>query len=441
MIKFLNSFELRHLLLCSLPPAGGIIAYLLLWFFPHQSFYLKLLTLLLLCVMLIYFCYHFFQQLIYKINVVSNLLEAVEQEDFTLRGVASGQGVFEGVIEQINDISGQLSRHRQQQREMDFLLQKVISNITVAIFALDSNHCLIWCNNAASRMLGTPLERLIGEKASSWHLDNLLQNANTEHPVESRHEGRPVRYKVTSDTYMVDGVKNVLLFVSDVDDMLRQEEQKAWHNLLRVISHEINNSLSPIASISQMLQQHYRRHSENLPAGFAEGIDLINQRAKELIAFISSYRQLSKLAPPVKAPVDLASLIAELPLLFSHREITLQGRRPLMADLDRVQIHQLLINLIKNADEAMAGSTECICIEWAEEKGRLLITILDHGVGLTNPENMFVPFYTTKLNGTGIGLILCRQIAESHGGYLSLENRHEQTGCKVTINLPLQSLA
>ncbi|WP_245875047.1 sensor histidine kinase [Pseudomonas frederiksbergensis] len=150
---------------------------------------------------------------------------------------------------------------------------------------------------------------------------------------------------------------------------------------------------------------------------------------------------MSKLAPALKERVDLTALVAELPLLFSHRVITLNGPRPLMASLDRVQIHQLLINLIKNADESMGSSADSIDIEWAEEKGRLLITILDRGVGLTNPKNLFVPFYTTKPNGTGIGLILCRQIAESHGGYLSLENRYEQTGCKVTINLPLQSPA
>ncbi len=436
MSKLFRSFETRHLILCSLSPLGGVVAYLLLWGFPQQSFYLKCLTLFILCVTLVYFSYHFFQQLLYKINVISNLLEAVEQEDFSLRGVTSGEGVFEGVIEQINAISGQLSRHRQQQREMDFLLQKVISNITVAIFAIDGNNRLVWCNNAASRMLGTSLEKLIGEKSSHWQLDTLLQNANREHPVESHHEGRPGRYKVSSDTYMVDGIQNVLLFVSDVDDMLRQEEQKAWQNLLRVISHEINNSLSPIASISQMLQQHYRRHSENLPEGFAEGIDLINRRAKELIAFVSSYRQLSKLAPPVKAPLDVAALIAELPLLFAHRKIILKGPAPLIVDVDRVQIHQLLINLIKNADEAMSDTTAPVCIEWSEEKGRLFVTILDQGVGLTNPKNLFVPFYTTKPNGSGIGLILCRQIAESHGGYLSLENRHDRTGCRVTLNLP-----
>ncbi|QXH58081.1 sensor histidine kinase [Pseudomonas maumuensis] len=438
MSKLFHSFEVRHLLLCSLAPIGGIAAYLLLWLFPQQSLYLKLFTLFVLGVMLVYFCYHFFQQLIYKVNVISNLLEAVEQEDFSLRGVTTGVGVFEGLIGQINAISSQLSRHRQQQREMDFLLQKVISNITVAIYALDGNHHLIWCNNAASRMLGTSLETLIGDTASRWQLDDLLRNANTEHPVVSDHAGRPGRYKVTSDTYMVNGVKNVLLFVSDVDEMLRHEEQKTWQDLLRVISHEINNSLSPIASISQMLQQHYRQQSDPLPPGLTEGIDLINRRAHELIAFINSYRQLGKLAPALKTRVDLAALVTELPLLFSHRVINLNGPRPLMASLDRVQVHQLLINLIKNADESMGGSTDSIDIEWAEEKGRLLITILDRGVGLSNPQNLFVPFYTTKPNGTGIGLILCRQIAESHGGYLSLENRHEQTGCKVTINLPLQ---
>jgi nitrogen fixation/metabolism regulation signal transduction histidine kinase len=150
---------------------------------------------------------------------------------------------------------------------------------------------------------------------------------------------------------------------------------------------------------------------------------------------------LGKLAPAQKARVDLAALVAELPLLFPHRLINLNGPRPLMASLDRAQVHQLLINLIKNADESMAGGTHSIDIGWVEEKGRILITILDQGVGLTNPNNLFVPFYTTKPNGTGIGLILCRQIAESHGGYLSLENRHEQTGCKVTINLPMQTPA
>lgn len=435
MSKLFETFEIRHLILCSFTPLGGILAYLLLWLFPGQSLYLKILTVLILCVTALYFGYHFFQQLHNKVNVISNLLEAVEQEDFSLRGSTKGRGIFEGVIRQINAIAGQLSRHRQQQREMDFLLQKVLSNITISIFALNSQNRVIWCNDAATRLLDCPAESLIGEDAGRWQMDGLLKSANTGYPIELNHNGRPGRYKVNSDTFIVDGEKNALLFINDVEELLRFEEKKAWQNLLRVISHEINNSLSPIASISQMLQQHYRKHPDQAPQGFAEGIDLIYRRAKELIAFISSYQQLNKLAPPAKTTVDVAELIGELPLLFMQRRFELQGPEHLHAEVDRGQIYQLLINLVKNADEAMSDKTEPVAISWQVSGTRLIISIEDSGVGLSNPDNLFVPFYTTKTAGSGIGLILCRQIAEQHGGYLTLQNRTDAPGCHATVNL------
>lgn len=436
MSRFFDTFEIRYLILCSLSPLGGILAYLLLWWAPDQSLYLKVLTVLILSVASLYCSYHFFQQLKNKVNVICNLLEAVEQEDFSLRGGTKGHGIFEGIIRQINAITAQLSRHRQQQREMDFLLQKVLSNITISIFALNGQHRVIWCNDAAARMLDCPTSFLIGEDGARWQLDWLLQNANSGYPVEFSYRGRPGRYKVNSDTYIVDGESNVLLFINDVDELLRHEEKKAWQNLLRVISHEINNSLSPIASISQMLQQHYRQHAVQAPPGFAEGVELINRRAKELITFISSYQQLNKLAPPNKTQVDVAELIKELPILFMQRQFELCGPERLDAQVDRGQILQLLINLVKNADEAMGNNPAPVSISWYEENARLVISIKDCGVGVSNPDNLFVPFYTTKSAGSGIGLILCRQIVEQHGGYLTLQNRSDMPGCNATINLP-----
>lgn len=435
MSKLFDTFRLRYFILCSLSSLGGILAYLLLWGFPSQSPYLKILTVLILAVTSLYSGYHFFLQLNNKVNVISNLLEAVEQEDFSLRGSTKGRDIFDGVISQINAIAMQLSRHRQQQREMDFLLQKVLSNISISIFALDSQHRVIWCNDAAARMLERPIESLIGEDGEQWQSGWLLKNANTGHPVEFSRNGRPGRYKVNSDTYIVDGKKNVLLFINDVDELLRHEEKKAWQNLLRVISHEINNSLSPIASISQMLQQHYRTHAAQAPEGFVEGVDLINRRAKELITFISSYQQLNKLAPSNRVEEDLAGLIKELPLLFMHRKFELDGPEPLTARIDRGQIYQLLINLVKNADEAMGDNPGAVTLIWQAQNDRVLISLLDSGVGLSNPDNLFVPFYTTKSAGSGIGLILCRQIAEQHDGYLTLKNRDGMPGCHATISL------
>ncbi|WP_127959813.1 sensor histidine kinase [Serratia microhaemolytica] len=435
MSKLVSRFEIRQLMLCTLSPIAGILAYLLLWAFPAQSLYLKLLTLLMLCVATLYCSYHFFQQLNSRVNVICNLLEAVEQQDFSLRGSTKENGIFTRVISQVNAMVSQLSRHRQQQREMDFLLHKVLSNITISIFALNSQHRVIWCNHAAAQMLDCPAESLIGEDAGRWQLEQLLSSANSNHPVEFSHHGRPGRYKVNSDHYLVDGESHVLLFINDVDQLLRDEQKKVWQNLLRVISHEINNSLSPISSISQMLQCYYGSHPEQAPAGFAEGIALIHRRAKELIDFINSYQQLNKLAPPVKTETDIAGLIKELPLLFMQRRFELNGFDSVTARVDRGQIYQLLINIVKNADEAMSDNAEPILIDWYTECGRLVIAVKDSGVGLTNPENLFVPFYTAKPTGNGIGLILCRQIAEQHGGYLTLQNRQDSQGCQVTMSL------
>lgn len=223
--------------------------------------------------------------------------------------------------------------------------------------------------------------------------------------------------------------------------MLRSEERKAWQALVRVISHEINNSLSPIASISQSLKRllikntDIEAHSDFL----LEGLTVIAQRANNLGNFVNSYKQIASLPEPVKQLTSISSLVSKVTKLYPEHTVEVLALEDVKLSIDVVQFEQVLINLVKNAVEAIknADVEGRVSISWQQQDKHLKLSIKDDGTGVSNPDNLFVPFYTTKVKGSGIGLVLCRQIIEAHGGKIHLTNRAGVRGCKATIELPL----
>ncbi|WP_192456340.1 sensor histidine kinase [Musicola keenii] len=438
MSKLDTSFEPPHLLSLNIAAFVGLLGYFLLWFFPDQSVYLKILTVFIIVLCLIYSSFTFSERLNARIHVVSNLLEALGQENFSLRGVTKGKGAFDNLIRQINQLSGTMARSRQQQQETYYVLHKVISNISVSVFALDAEQRVMWCNDAASALLNKPVKLLVGQPAAEFGLEGLLQQSSGAEPIDWRFPSAQGMFQIRHDSYMEDGRQNHLLFISDVSKLLRNEEQKTWQNLLRVISHEINNSLTPIASISQTLLQVFRKDTQHPAApDLVNGMEIINNRARDLIAFVGSYRQLNRLPPPSKQPCDVTLLMTQMAMLFPQRRLVFSGESPLTVAVDANQMQQMFINLMKNADEAMEPGVGEIVLRWTVVARQLHIEIIDQGKGVANIENLFIPFYTTKNHGSGIGLILCRQIVEGHGGHLTLENRKDAEGCIVNIFLPL----
>ncbi|WP_338564774.1 ATP-binding protein [Erwinia sp. E_sp_W01_6] len=238
------------------------------------------------------------------------------------------------------------------------------------------------------------------------------------------------------DSYFEDGKRQQLLFITDVSQLLREEEYRTWRNLLRVMSHEINNTLTPIASLSQVLSSTVPDDEAEHHQDLRDGLNIINERALNLKSFVDSYRKLTSLPVPKKEPYNIDALIKNILALFDQRTLHILHSEEVVIDIDAVQIEQMLINILKNADESMSDSEGKISLSWKMKDNEFCLTILDEGCGISNAENIFVPLYSTKKNGSGIGLMLSRQIVESHGGYFNLTQRTDQRGCKVTIKLP-----
>lgn len=435
--KMFEAGLIRLLLMAWVP-----LLLLLLWVmvYANISIWLILLTGLIGSLSILYTTYFLYQKISYQFRSVSNLLEALIQGDYSLRARSHKQGgAFNELVEAINGLAQRLSHERWQSVESQLLLRTIIDHIDVAIVALTQTNEIRFANPAAMQLLQIEKphheQRLIQQLAFVRELTSGCQQV-----VELSLGYRQGRFNVSVEEFREAGQQHKLLFITDVRHLLRSEERKAWQNLVRVISHEINNSLSPIASISQTLKRLLERQvgTETVAASLHEGLDIISERAIGLSRFVDSYKQLARLPEPVVQPLSIRTLIENVAALFKDAAIVIETPGDFLLQLDPVQFEQVLINLIKNGLEANAlgGTDSRIQIQWTLGQQFFTLNICDQGSGISNPDNLFVPFYSTKKHGSGIGLVLCRQIIEAHQGYLSLKNR-SGGGCCACIELPL----
>lgn len=350
----------------------------------------------------------------------------------------SRNGELAEMVELVNSLARRLSQQRSESVESQMLLNTVIDHIDVAIVAIDENNGICFYNPAAKKLF--KLDKTNANQSLPAQIEFAQAfSAGNHRVVELNLHGQQGRYNVHVEAYRDSGYQRKLLFITDVSTLLRSEERKAWRNLVRVISHEINNSLTPIASISQTLKRIIeKQQAEPGAQELIEGLTIISERATGLGEFVKSYRQLSKLPDPKREWLPLRPFFERIKHLFEKMEIRLDCHAELLVCMDPVQMEQVFINILKNAIESIdqAGVVGLISIKCEFLDSVVRMTISDNGAGISNPDNLFVPFYSTKKHGSGIGLVLCRQIVETHKGHFSIVNRQECVGCQVVLELP-----
>jgi len=369
--------------------------------------------------------------------LAANLLGALHEGDYSIRGTGAKPGsAADLVMKEINSLGDTLQRQRSEAVESTALLASVMGAIDVAVFAFDMHEALVLANPAAERLLNRKSTEIISKDARTLRLERYL-TGDTPRLIEGAF-GAAGRFELRRSTFYRDGKPHQLLVFADLSRALREEQQLAWQRIVRVLSHEINNSLTPIKSIAHSIKRMIGRIPD-VPraAEIQDGLNLIETRSGALGRFLRQYAQLAKLPKPQQRPIQILPLVHRIAELENRLPIHAQASGDMQVEADPDQLEQLLINIVRNAVDATQETGGTVSIGWTSSDGFLELTVDDEGPGLSDTSNLFVPFFTTKPQGSGIGLALSRQIAEAHGGTLSLENRAGARGCRATLRLPL----
>jgi two-component system, NtrC family, nitrogen regulation sensor histidine kinase NtrY len=450
------SFEARvriYCLILGLPTIGLTVA--LLW---QASLSLQLTVVCGLFLGLLLLSTLLMEEIVRPLQTLANVVAALREEDYSFRARGSNRSDALGELStEINALADMLQSQRLGELEATALLRRVIGSMDAPVMAFDQGRRLRLLNPAAERVLVLDAERDSGRRAEQLELAHVL-DAPDEGVIElsngSRSAARkPGRWMVRRSNFRQRGVPNTLLLLSDVSTALREEERMAWQRLIRVLGHEISNSLAPIKSIAgTLLARLPSESSANGSADFARGLTIIEGRAESLNRFVQAYRQLAQLPPPAMRSVPLRPLLERVIALETRLDVKLTELPEIALTADPDQLEQLLINLVKNAVEAVLSAREesslraeqlraapAVTVSARQLPDAVALLIEDTGLGLTNTANLFVPFYTTKKNGSGVGLALVRQIAEAHGGTVSLRNREDTTGCVAEVRIPISN--
>src|SRR5437867_4318108 len=438
----------RRILLMAFASAlpGAAISLIFLWtgdFTPKVQWTLS--------VLIITFCLGFSfalrERVVLPLQTLSNLLAALGEGDFSIRarGARGGDPLGEVMIE-VNTLVETLRHQRLDALEATTLLRKVMAEIDVAVFTFDEHRELKFVNRAGARLFGQPVERMLGRHAEDFGLEDYL-GGETPRVINTAFPGGVGRWEIRRSAFRQGGLPHELLVLSDLSQPLREEERQAFQRLIRVIGHEMNNSLAPIKSIAGSLSAIVERDPP--PSDWRDdvqrGLGVIGSRSESLSRFMSAYARLAKLPPPKLAPLEVGAVVDRVLTLEKGHNIEIAGGPRLAIQGDGDQLEQLLINLLRNAVDAVRETGGGVRVGWQRLPGAsppaMELWVEDDGPGLSNTGNLFVPFFTTKPGGSGIGLVLSRQIAEAHGGSLTLENRADRSGCRASLRLPLQPAA
>jgi len=451
--KSARSFSLEakirlYCLIFSLPIVAMCAAFVWNSSFAVQATLLGLLILALLILSSL-----LLEEVVRPLQTLANVVAALREDDYSFRARGSRREDALGELStEINALADLLQSQRLGELEAGALLRRVIASIDAPVLAFDQSRRLRILNPAAERVLALHAETAAGRRADELDLAHLLDEPDDAVVSLQRDGAHPNvrksgRWMVRRSSFRQLGAPHTLVLLSDLSTVLREEERVAWQRLIRVLGHEISNSLAPIKSIAGSLRA---RLPADSATDFARGLNIIEGRAESLNRFVQAYRQLAQLPAPVMRSFALRPLLERVVALETRMEVTLSEADDIDLVADPDQLEQLFINLVKNAVEAVLSVSEDsptpidssvakpqVVIRAHAAQDAVTLQIEDRGLGLTNTANLFVPFYTTKRNGSGVGLALVRQIAEAHGGTVSLRNRDDAPGCVAEVRLPL----
>lgn len=375
---------------------------------------------------------------VHQLRTLNTLIEAIRRQDYSLRSMHSvHSGELGELFQQINALAQELQNSRQDEKELHNLLERIIGQIDVAVIACNSERRIILANPQAARLLASDRGTLQGLPLTEAGITELL-SIETQEIREYRFAGATGRWKISRQNLVQEGRSGFLLFITDLEQVLSEEEIRAWQRLIRVIAHEVNNTLTPITSLCQTLSGTLPEQDERDRRMLEQGLQLIHERALHLRNFISDYTRIARLPEASKVEFDILELVRSVAGMYTGSNIRVQStleRLPVFGD--QTQLEQVFINLVKNAIEANGDNSLPVDIEISARSIDCEIVIRDRGPGISNRANLFVPFYTTKEQGAGIGLTLSRRIVSAHRGSIILDNRTDGNGAELRLTLPL----
>jgi two-component system, NtrC family, nitrogen regulation sensor histidine kinase NtrY len=416
---------------------GSVAALVMLWTADSSAKVQWTLTVIILGSWL-GFAFAVRERVVFPLQTLSNLLGALREGDFSVRGRSPRPDDALGeVMREVNTLGSTLREQRLGAMEATTLLRTVMREIAVAIFAFDENRRLRLVNRAGERLLAITAERLLGQTAAELQMDVCLDGPAVT-TLQTVFPGGAGRWGVRRTRIREHGLPLELVVISDLTQALSEQELHAWQRLVRVLGHELNNSLTPIKSIAGSLEAIVARPT--LPDDWRDdmrrGLNVIMSRSDSLSRFIGAYARLAKLPRPQLQPLSVADCVGRAVSFETRLAVHVEEGPNFTMQGDPDQLEQVLINLLRNAADASLTTNGQVKIGWQRDT-MMEIWVKDEGPGLSSTANLFVPFFTTKPGGSGIGLVLSRQIAEGHGGALSLENRVDGPGCIARLRLPL----
>jgi nitrogen fixation/metabolism regulation signal transduction histidine kinase len=386
------------------------------------------------------------EQIIRPLQTLANVVAALREDDYSFRARGGQRNDALGDLAlEVNRLASMLQGQRAGALEAMALVERVMGSMQSPVLAFDPEGRLRLLNAAGEEAFGLRIRTALGHSAIELKLERLL-NVGDDEVISLGAGQHSARWVVKRTSFRLRGIPHTLLVLSDVSAALREEERLAWERLIRVLGHEINNSLTPIKSIAGSLRGRLAALNE-VPgdqSDFERGLEVIENRSESLNRFLQAYRQLMGLPAPKLRAVPLAALVERVAELERRVAVTVTRSEDVVLQVDADHIEQALINLVRNAadaalsPDAIGGGAACVEISWRIAGAEVVISVLDNGPGLTNAGNLFVPFYTTKPGGTGIGLVLAQQIAQAHRGSVQLANRTDgHIGCRADLRLPL----